>query len=188
MNQQAGFSKNHPQIDITYSAKYLSCKSPTCLICLTGKGHGPYWYASFSYNGKSHNIFLGDKFEPLDIQSVLTKIDADQKRYSTKKQKTANHWNTEKLSRKFKVSATREKYRTPDFSTTYTKEPTQADFETDISQLSRTQHPERLKSIYRQLIKKYHPDQYCGNLQMNHWMAEINSTYREQRLKVKSAV
>lgn len=180
-------ANNATGLNITYSAKYLGCKSSKCLICLTGKGHGPYWYASFSYKGKLHSIFVGDTFKPLDIKAAIARINAEHLKQAKAQQDSAPKQKRQKPARKFGIN--RAEAFTPEsplVADRY-KEPTQSDFNSDISVLSSTRLPQHLKVVYRQLIKKYHPDQYFGNIQMNHWMAEINSTYKEQLLKVRSA-
>jgi DnaJ-class molecular chaperone len=45
--------------------------------------------------------------------------------------------------------------------------------------MGKIKHPSALKTIYKKLIKKYHPDQFPEHRHMNSWMAEINGLYQQ---------
>lgn len=185
MAQSTDFQQTQTSsMNITYSARYLSCKSSKCLICLTGKGHGPYWYASFTYDGKSHSVFMGDQFQPLDIEAAVNRIE-EENRKTTEQQKPTTKKHRPLHSRPFSI---RGKVNVvAEIKSTSALQPTQRDFNRDMLVLSQATQPHQLKTVYRQLIKKYHPDQHFGNIQMTHWMAEINSTYKDKLQRVRSA-
>ncbi|HVA89243.1 MAG TPA: BTAD domain-containing putative transcriptional regulator, partial [Chloroflexota bacterium] len=44
---------------ITYQRKYTRCHKPTCRRCAEGPGHGPYWYAFWWEDGRTHSRYLG---------------------------------------------------------------------------------------------------------------------------------
>ncbi len=142
---------------VTYSIKHLPCSDPGCLTCLTGKGHGPYWYAQYELEGETKNIFLGRKFKPLDLKGLLQKnlrAKASQPQMNSIK-------STYSLKEKFKPI------------------PTLNEFQEDLQKLKQEAKRGNIKGLYRQLSKKYHPDQYNGNRQMNRWMSEINGLFRQ---------
>ena len=143
-------------IKVTYSIKHLPCSNSECLICMTGKGHGPYWYAQYELDGTKKNVFLGRRFKPLDlaklIQRNINNLSSDKEKQMPK--------STHHLQDRFKPM------------------PTLGEFEKDLKTLKAALHSASLKLYYRKLIKKYHPDQFAGNPQMDRWMSEINGTYR----------
>ena len=144
-------------IKITYSIKHLPCSNPGCLTCLTSKGHGPYWYAQYSLDGSAKNVFLGRKFKPLDLASLIQR--SRQAQASTQQMNAAK--STYSLKEKFQPM------------------PTISEFQRDVRELKALTVRGNAKGLYRQLIKKYHPDQYNGNPQMNRWMSEINGLFKQ---------
>ncbi|HEY8284660.1 MAG TPA: BTAD domain-containing putative transcriptional regulator [Chloroflexota bacterium] len=46
---------------VRYRSKYTRCHKPNCRRCLEGPGHGPYWYALWSENGRVQSRYLGTK-------------------------------------------------------------------------------------------------------------------------------
>lgn len=43
----------------TYKQEYTKCNKPGCKTCSTGQGHGPYWYAYWSENGRTRKEYIG---------------------------------------------------------------------------------------------------------------------------------
>lgn len=66
-------------VNVSYAVKYLPCDDDQCMICLMGKGHGPYWYAQYELDGEAKNVFLGREFRPLDLARVILKNYQEQK-------------------------------------------------------------------------------------------------------------
>ena len=155
-------------VRITYSIKHLPCSNPACLTCMTGNGHGPYWYASYVLDGQKKTVFLGRTFKPLDM-AVLLK--------SHQRAKTPEN---PKPSPKAKVKPSEPvKRSTHTLKNAFPPLPNRLDFNQDLRILKGAAMSTNLKSIYRKLIKKYHPDQFAGNPQMDRWLSEINSAYKE---------
>jgi predicted ATPase/DNA-binding SARP family transcriptional activator/Tfp pilus assembly protein PilF len=44
---------------VTYRQQYTRCGKPRCLKCKEGAGHGPYWYAYWSENGRTISKYIG---------------------------------------------------------------------------------------------------------------------------------
>ncbi len=176
------------QTELTYKLKYIFCQDNNCPTCTKGKGHGPYWHASFEIDGKKQTVFLGKEFKPLDI-------DPDNKNQNpseeTKTAETNNNAqnvdnNGFKFSDQWKQKSTNNTlnswhHLSKQKTTTdlQSEPPSKLDFERDLKTLKRTFRPKNLKSLYRKLTKKYHPDKYPGFGHINGWMAEINGQYHE---------
>ena len=47
------FTKDLNQADITLKLKHIFCHDPGCWVCAQGKGHGPYWHASYEEQGQT---------------------------------------------------------------------------------------------------------------------------------------
>jgi DNA-binding SARP family transcriptional activator len=69
---------------VTYRQQFTRCGKQRCHKCREGAGHGPYWYAYWSVNGRTVSKYLG-KHAPEDIQIAketgdqqLTRVPADQ--------------------------------------------------------------------------------------------------------------
>ena len=178
-------------IRISYLVKYLPCEDANCISCLTGKGHGPYWYAQYDLNGEAKNVFLGKEFRPLDLQKVILQNadshqpshehestqekaaeQATQNDTKTAPEKKSNHIDHVDLSGVRKVKRNRASVGTMPL-------PTRAEFEQDLKILQGAAIGENLKIVYRKMIKKYHPDRFGGDHVMNHWMSEINTQYHQ---------
>ena len=52
---------------VTYRQQFTRCGKQRCHTCRQGAGHGPYWYAYWSVNGRTVSKYLG-KDAPEDIQ------------------------------------------------------------------------------------------------------------------------
>jgi hypothetical protein len=55
----------------TYQQEYVKCGKSTCKRCKDG-GHGPYWYAYWSENGKTRKQYIG-KERPIPSISTTKK-------------------------------------------------------------------------------------------------------------------
>ena len=183
------FIKKGTQSKPTYTLKHIFCKIPSCPLCRKGKGHGPYWHASYEINGKTQTIFLGKEFNPVNIKSEQYENRTQSEQTTAFKTKT----DTQGFGSK------RFKYTTPDKQpsenntlntwqqplkqnpnlNTRNVPPSKLDFEKDLRTLKGTSQPKHLKLLYRKLTKKYHPDKYPGIGHINAWMAEINGQYTE---------
>ncbi len=49
---------------MTYQQQYRKCNKPACSTCTTSKGHGPYWYAFWSENGRTKSKYIGKDLPP----------------------------------------------------------------------------------------------------------------------------
>src|SRR5438270_9395816 len=52
---------------ITYRQQYTRCGKERCRKCKEGVGHGPYWYAYWSENGRTVSKYIGIRL-PADIE------------------------------------------------------------------------------------------------------------------------
>ena len=52
---------------VTYRQQFTRCGKQRCHKCRQGTGHGPYWYAYWSVNGRTVSKYLG-KDAPEDIE------------------------------------------------------------------------------------------------------------------------
>lgn len=193
-------------VRVTYSIKHLPCSNPSCLTCMTGMGHGPYWYASYILEGQKKTVFIGRKFKPLDMSVVLKNLHkAKGPKPTTPEFAQRPSFNTETLNsgqsnaesgkpdstigRNKRAepktanpgSTTGETKKRSTFSlqNAFPKLPEHKDFDQDLRLLKGAAKSSNLKYVYRNLIKKYHPDQFAGNSQMDRWLSEINSLYKD---------
>src|SRR5947207_2547611 len=44
---------------VTYRQQYTRCGKERCRKCREGSGHGPYWYAYWSENGRTISKYIG---------------------------------------------------------------------------------------------------------------------------------
>src|ERR1700740_512999 len=44
---------------VTYRQQYTRCGKERCRKCKEGAGHGPYWYAYWSENGRTVSKYIG---------------------------------------------------------------------------------------------------------------------------------
>lgn len=44
---------------VSYQLKHIRCGKERCRRCKAGEGHGPYWYASTSRNGRTLTTYVG---------------------------------------------------------------------------------------------------------------------------------
>ncbi|OGH02105.1 MAG: hypothetical protein A2600_07395 [Candidatus Lambdaproteobacteria bacterium RIFOXYD1_FULL_56_27] len=194
------------QVVITYSLKHLPCSKAECLTCLTTQGHGPYWYAHFTLAGAAKDVFLGRSFKPMDLTQILMgeilggkKLAEVQKeeqarayeraqaqaqlgpQESLKEQNDPNPPSAQAKTADHHIDRIGAVWRKPVLSPkpTPTAPPNQRDFEQDMALLKGAGKSENLKFIYRKLIKKYHPDQFGSNKELDQWMSLINGTYHQ---------
>ena len=181
------FTKDLNQADLTFKLKHIFCHDPGCWVCAQGKGHGPYWHATYEEKGKVQTVFLGKEFNPMDLESKTenreeTTVNSQSKPHqstTTNKAENRFEFKTEKITRSPKI--TLEKILADRSQNTKSAgmpvPPSRFDFERDLKALKNTFKADSLKSVYRKLTKKYHPDKYPGIRHINTWMAEINGQY-----------
>ncbi len=167
-----------------YSLKHIFCKNPECTACSQGKGHGPFWHAIFKINGKEQTVFLGREFKTLDpaenpVKSPRKKVPD----ISTKKNNTTiNSFQAPSDKHSNLIDHIDVRQIPPKNTKSYNKQavlpPSQQEFERDLGILKNSSRFGNLKTVYRNLIKKYHPDNYPNEHQVSAWMAEINSHYQ----------
>src|SRR5690242_21369044 len=56
--------------EVTYHQQMSFCGKPQCRKCRDGTGHGPYWYAYRTVDGKTTRTYVG-KHLPADVQASL---------------------------------------------------------------------------------------------------------------------
>ncbi len=179
-------SENQNHKRMTYKLKHVFCNNPECRVCAEGKGHGPYWHASYVINGRTYTVFLGKELKSYDIDSGANEEHNESQSTSFKKEEKAANKAENRFS--FHKSMTGKKDQSQTKNTEFQKirkmaavPPSQKDFEKDLKMLKNTCRADSLKSLYRKLIKKYHPDQYPDIDYVNTWMAEINGCYDQHR-------
>ncbi len=179
MNQQNKYF-DYNNLVVRYSLEYLSCNHAECNSCKIGKAHGPYWYGSFSLNKEVKRVFLGKSFKPLDVKKVI-KSDIFQNR-NAEQSKSENHTINANRShnRIDRIDIKRIKAFKKKQTNTVSPLPTKKDFDRDLILLRGAAQFKTLKQLYRNMIKKYHPDKHPNHPQLNHWMAEINGEYRQK--------
>src|SRR5262245_38482601 len=47
----------------TYRLEKVRCGKETCKKCEQGPGHGPYWYAYWSVNGRTRKQYIGKELK-----------------------------------------------------------------------------------------------------------------------------
>src|SRR5690349_8683967 len=62
---------------ITYHQQVSYCGKSRCRKCREGIGHGPYWYAYQTINGKTLRSYIGKKLPPEVQASLETVIPTD---------------------------------------------------------------------------------------------------------------
>ncbi|TMC21652.1 MAG: hypothetical protein E6J34_08990 [Chloroflexi bacterium] len=70
----------------TYRQQYTRCGKQRCRKCREGTGHGPYWYAYWSENGRTISKYIGIQLPPAlekDQQAEGTDREADQTSLTT---------------------------------------------------------------------------------------------------------
>jgi hypothetical protein len=55
-----------------YRLEWVLCGKPSCKKCTGGTGHGPYYYAYWSENGKTVKKYVG-KFLPAGVDAAAVK-------------------------------------------------------------------------------------------------------------------
>ena len=56
---------------VTYRQQYTRCGKERCRKCREGSGHGPYWYAYWSENGRTISKYIGTRL-PEDPTTSFT--------------------------------------------------------------------------------------------------------------------
>ncbi len=46
---------------VSYIQSFRKCGKPNCSTCRSGKGHGPYWYATWRDGGSTRSFYVGRK-------------------------------------------------------------------------------------------------------------------------------
>src|SRR5260370_6891181 len=54
---------------ITYHQQVSYCGKPRCRRCREGTGHGPYWYAYQTVNGRTVRTYVGKQL-PTELQAT----------------------------------------------------------------------------------------------------------------------
>src|ERR1700687_5840678 len=49
---------------VTYRQQFTRCGKQRCRKCKEGEGHGPYWYAYWSENGRTKTKYIGVHLPP----------------------------------------------------------------------------------------------------------------------------
>jgi hypothetical protein len=166
---------------LTYKLKHVFCNDPECRLCAEGNGHGPYWHASYKEGGQTRTILLGKDFTPYHSTST--------DRPTTKgssANRAANRFNIQSTDQAKEESVlSHQERKTPDVTQKHSPPPSKIDFKKDLRKLQSTYRADNLKTLYRKLIKKYHPDKYPHDNHVNSWMAEINSCYDQHQKSIR---
>lgn len=183
------FTKDLNRTDVRYTLKHVFCHDPACWSCAQGKGHGPYWHATFEEKGQVHSVILGEGFNPFELDSEQKTDHASsnaqaQSSDSDSKSNRAEHrfdftGKTPRFPNNASIDIKAIQQDDRESASCCPLPPTRFDFERDMRRLKQTLRPESLKSIYRELTKKYHPDKYPGISHITSWMAEINGQYSQ---------
>jgi len=177
--------EQHIDNKITYYQERSYCHREDCLVCNINEGHGPYWYASMEINDRVLRIYLGDKFVPVSEENFLqSKVfqnpfepskdsenifsDEAEANKNSKPDYFTDRIDTSKIPKKDDKTVAKKRV------------PTQQEFEKDLRSFGQERTKKKLRLAYRQLIKKYHPDQFENKSKTTYWMAEINNTYQTQ--------
>lgn len=173
------------ETDFIYKLKHIYCHDPACTTCNDGKGHGPYWHAIFEVDGRKQTIFLGKEFKPLDQEGNSPEKKVDEKRTQksfekkTDANKAVNEFWFHRITPSKKSDRSQSHVSKKRDSNVFSCPPSKADFENDLKRMQATLRMDSLKSVYRSLTKKYHPDKYPGVHHVSTWMAEINGRYAQ---------
>lgn len=188
-------TKDLNQVEWTYKLKHVFCHDPGCWTCAQGKGHGPYWHASFEEEGQMQTVFLGKDFKPVAAKEQPTPSQSPPSQPETSStQKPAANTAENRFEFPPKQQAApqpqpahprQSKRALHDASSESSPPPTRFDFERDLDALKHTRQADSLKSVYRKLSKKYHPDKYPGIGYINTWMAELNGQYTLKKKSIR---
>lgn len=157
-----------------------------------------YWYASGQINGQEYNLFLGNQFREVSPQEIVHSFSHNpqgekpdcsfeevnrshsysdirgtlEKEISDGKQDSPSACASEKSSTTFSFSSTDSIH--PTSRKNGIPVPSRKEFNQDLKQFKVARKKE-VKSKYRQLIKKYHPDLFgIEHPEMEEWMKTIN--------------
>ena len=63
---------------VTYRQQFTRCGKQRCRKCKEGSGHGPYWYAYWSENGRTVSKYIGavlpEQLQKKKLQVILLLI------------------------------------------------------------------------------------------------------------------
>src|SRR5947209_533533 len=62
--------------NVTYHQQVSYCGKPRCRKCREGVGHGPYWYAYRTENGRTTRTYIGKQL-PTDLQEPQERSSSD---------------------------------------------------------------------------------------------------------------
>ncbi len=197
-------------ISITYSQSPRPCSKDQCELCQAGEEHLPYWFATAVIDGIEHHLYLGNEFRQVSLQEFLELKPQVKKKAAHKKQKNGQRlligvsiseakstylldfkddsfqdtgWTTArqqvgKVPRKNKSTKLQNRISKPSL-------PTSKEFQQDLRKFKNVRFKD-LKERYRQLIKKYHPDQFGGdNMEVQEWMKMINVVHETHLHKMQ---
>ncbi|MBF0286955.1 MAG: J domain-containing protein [SAR324 cluster bacterium] len=199
-------------ISITYSQSPRPCRKGQCSLCKAGKEHLPYWFATAVIGDIEHHLYLGNEFRQVSLQEFLELKPT----HTRKEAARSNKKNGQKLLIGISISEAKSTYLVSlkeDISTkpgwsatrqeieknsrkneniklrqrpaTTTVLPTSKEFQQDLRRFKNVRFKD-LKDHYRQLIKKYHPDQFGeDNLQVEEWMKMINMVHETHLHKMQ---
>ncbi len=57
---------------VTYRQQFTRCGKQRCRKCREGAGHGPYWYAYWSENGRTKSKYIGTQL-PTEVEMDVVK-------------------------------------------------------------------------------------------------------------------
>jgi len=193
------------EITITYSQEPYVCKRPECSLCKKGRGHSPQWYASTIINGSERHLYLGGEFRPVFRKEFLQQ-EQKSKKYKEQNKKDIQEFEKIEISNKIEsaelaksnndcqqeVSLVQERLskkpikeskgcpinkKNPGLDIPLPPLPTSKEFYRDLNKFKNVRFKD-VKVKYRQLIKKYHPDQFAGqDIQLQEWMKIINMVH-----------
>lgn len=157
-----------------------------------------YWYASGQINGQEYNLFLGNQFREVSPQEIVHSFSHNpQEEKSECSFEEVNSSNAcadmtgtlereiseDKQDSPFSCASEKSSTRLPLSSTDSTHSkipknsipvPSRKEFNQDLKQFKVARKKE-VKSKYRQLIKKYHPDLFgIEHPEIEEWMKTIN--------------
>lgn len=139
---------------VTYRQQYTRCGKERCRKCKEGAGHGPYWYAYWSENGRTVSKYIGIQL-PTDAESERQGVKVTEDRFGAP---TTGINPTIPLT--FNGVAT-----------------SNADMETDTAQALPLQLPTQVLRIYA--LGQFRVDQLSGNV----WHPVISRTWHRRRAR-----
>jgi DNA-binding SARP family transcriptional activator len=139
---------------VTYRQQYTRCGKERCRKCKEGAGHGPYWYAYWSENGRTVSKYVGIQL-PTDAESERQGVKVTEDRFGTPT--TGNN---------LTIPLTYNRVATSN-----------ADMEADTVQALPLQLPTQVLHIYA--LGQFRVDQLSGNV----WHPVISRTWHRRRAR-----